>query len=114
MLGLALLVFLGGCGGGDPKQVYQVADVTKAQTISLHKKTGQGHIHSYTVVGTGRIEGEATLSLMLNGKPYRTEHLSGDVQFKWGGDWYSDAALIAYKPTSARSGSLKVEYTFLD
>ena len=106
------LVLLVGCGTG--KQTYTIPDITKQSTITLRKLPSQGNIHSITVTGKGHIDGNAKIVLIVSGKPYKTESLSGDIDFKWGGDWYSDSATIEYKPTSIKSGYLNLRYNFDD
>ena len=109
----ALLIgLLTGCGLGHRTQ--PVTDVTKAETITLKKNTGQGHIYYLTITGSGEIQGTAEISLIENGKPYRTEKLSGPVKFEWKGDWYSDTAEIRYEPKSVTGGNLRLEYRFKD
>ena len=61
---------------------------------------------------TGNIDGSAEIYLMLNGKPYKTEKISGNVNFKWDGDWYSNNALIIYKATDVNKGKLSIGYAF--
>ena len=95
-------------------RTHHVADVTKADTIVLSKKPAQGLIHSLSVIGSGEIDGKGEIILTLNGKPYKTESLSGPVKFRWGGDWYSDDAEIRYTPTSVTGGDLKLRYGFND
>jgi len=107
-----LAALLSGCNPGHRAQ--SVADVTKAETITLKKNTGQGHIHFLTITGSGEIQGTAEISLMENGKSYRTEKLSGPVKFEWGNDWYSDTADIRYAPKSVTGGNLRLEYRFKD
>ena len=107
---LTLGTFLAGCG--QRNQGYKITDVTKPETIILKKLKSQDRIHYLTIVGTGNIEGAGEITLMLNGKPYKTESLSGAVQFNWAGDWYSDSAKIEYKPTSVKSGKLNLQYHF--
>jgi hypothetical protein len=42
--------------GGDPDhRAPSVADVTKADTITLKKNTGQGHFHFHTITCSGEI-----------------------------------------------------------
>jgi len=91
-----------------------LADVIKSETIVLKKSAGQGAIHSLSVIGSGELHGDAEIILILNGGPYKTEKLSGKVDFRWGGDWYSDEAEIRYTPTSVTGGSLKLKYDFSD
>lgn len=95
-------------------QTYKVSDVTEPETIIVHKKKTQGNVHGITILGKGNLEGEATISLILNGAPYKKEYLSGNVDFKWGGDWYSDSAEIRYTPIEVTSGSLKLKCQFAD
>lgn len=109
---LALAALVSGCGIGT--RTIDIADVTKGETIILKKKSGQGLIHSLTVTGAGRVDGDAEIVLILNGEPYKTEVLSGSVSFRWGGDWYSDQAEIRYKPISVTGGNLKLKYKFRD
>ena len=97
-----------GCGN----RTHDVPDVTKPVTIILKKDPGQGPIHSLSVIGSGKIAGNAEIILILNGGPYKTESLTGSVNFRWGGDWYSDQAEIRYTPTSVTSGNLKLKYKF--
>jgi len=107
-----LLVGLIGCGVAE--RTHSVADVTKPQTITLNKESSQGGIVSFIVVAQGHLDGAAEIVLIHadSGKPYRTEHLSGDVDFRWGGEWYSDSAKIEYKPSSVKSGHLSLQYRF--
>ena len=110
---LALLIatgLLAGCSVGSRK--HEVADVTKTEVIVLAKKLGQGPVHSLSVVGLGKIDGNAEISLILHGGPYKTEKMSGKVTFRWGGDWYSDQAEIKYTPGTVTGGTLRLKYKF--
>jgi hypothetical protein len=109
---LGLIALVSGCGAGT--RTVDVTDVTMSETIILKKDPGQGIIHSLSVKGEGKIEGNAEISLILNGGPYKTEHLFGAVDFRWGGDWYSDQAEIRYRPMSPTGGSLRLKYKFND
>jgi hypothetical protein len=112
---ILLLVFLAGVVGcSQNKQTLSIADVTKSKTIVLNKLSNQGNIHGISIVGNGHLDGSAEIFLILNGKSYKVETLSGDVNFKWGGDWYSDSATVEYKPSSVKSGHLKLQYDFKD
>ena len=90
----------------------KVADVRKEEVIVLKHVYDSGHVYSIRIRGSGNIDGEATISLILNGEQYKTEKLHGAVSFKWGGDWYSDTAEIRYKPSSVNFGELLIEYQF--
>jgi len=86
----------------------------KPQVIILQKKTDQKIIVSMGIHCYGKLDGEAQLVLMLNGAPYKTEKLNGKVNFKWGGDWYSDSMELKYQPSNITSGQLVIDYAFFD
>ena len=122
---LTALALATGCGSRN--QTHAIADVTKSETIILKKEASQDAIHYINVVGKGTLEGTAEIVLILNDKPYRTEKLSGTVDFQWSGEWYSDSATIEYKvimsphskrkalyTSSVKSGSLNLQYHFKD
>lgn len=112
IVAITLLAFLVGCGG--KSQTCRVADVAKPETITLTKRSSQGNVHSMTIVGKGHLDGAAEIVLILNGRSYKTEKLSGDVDFKWGCDWYSDSASIEYTPLSVKAGQVNLYYWFDD
>jgi len=130
---LMVLALATGCGSRN--QTHTIADVTKPETIILKKAASLDAIHYINIVGKGTLEGAAEITLILNGKPYRTEKLSGTVDFQWSGEWYSDSATIEYKvimspvpekvkfgewigmdlyTSSVKSGSLNLQYHFKD
>lgn len=108
---LLVLIVLSGCGGARSQSI---ANVAQAQTIILAKRPGQGAIHSLSVTGSGKLQGRAEITLLLDGQPHTTETLSGDVDFRWQSDWYADQAEIRYTPFSVAGGSLELTYTFSD
>jgi hypothetical protein len=95
-------------------QRLEIKDLNKPQILILQKKPGQKIIVSMRVHCYGKLEGEAQLVLMLNGAPYKTEKLNGKVNFKWGGDWYSDSMELRYQPSNITSGQLVIDYTLSD
>ncbi len=88
----------------------RVADVRKAETLLLTRRPNTGHVYGYALHVTGRIDGAATLTLLANGEPCRVKHLRGDVDFRWGGDWYADTAAVRYEPTDVADGHLTIRY----
>ncbi|HMF16053.1 MAG TPA: hypothetical protein VKE98_02550 [Gemmataceae bacterium] len=88
-----------------------ISDVRRPETLVLGKETGNPP-YGITIRGSGEVDGEATLSLLLNGEAYKVEKLSGTVSFEWGGDWYSETAEIRYEPINVRSGKLIFHYRF--
>ena len=112
MTSIALVAVISGCSLGS--RTHNLADVTKPEAIVLKKKPGQGPVYSFSVVGHGKINGNAEISLILNGGPYKTEKLSDKVNFRWGGDWYSDQAEIRYAPGTITGGTVRLKYKFND
>jgi len=112
MISLVVVAVLAGCGTVSRTQ--EVSDVTKAETIILKKKPGQGHVHYLTITGAGALQGTAEINLIENVKPYRTERLSGSVNFQWNGVWYADSAEIRYSPSSVTGGNVRLGYQFKD
>jgi hypothetical protein len=89
-------------------------DMTRPQVIELHKKPGQRLICSMGVRGSGGLNGNARIVLMLNGAPYKVADMEGKISFSWGGDWYADSMELHYQPINVRSGELTIKYYFGD
>ena len=89
-----------------------VSDVMRNETLVLGTKTGKPYTHGVTIRGSGEIDGDATISLMLNGETYKVAKLHGSIDFEWGGDWYSETAEVLYEPTNVRSGNVALHYKF--
>ena len=111
-LTFSLFLFLVSCIGCSKN--YSIADVTKPEAITIKKDSSQGNVHRLKVVGKGSIEGTANIALIVNGKPYRSESLTGDINFLWDADWYLDSAYIEYTPVSVKRGTLVLKYNFDD
>jgi len=105
---IAIFIYL------NEKQTIIIEKITEPSTIVLRKLHSQNGIHALKIIGRGQLDGEAEISLILSGKPYKTEKLSRQINFEWSGDWYDDSATLEYKPSSAKKGSLKLEYEFED
>jgi hypothetical protein len=106
-----VLLFFGPSCAKYPHEV-KLADVQTPQVIVLKKEPNAGNIHGIGIRGRRNLDGEAHVSLMLNGNPYKTERLNAKVSFSWIGDWYSETADIRYEPINVKSGELIVEYQF--
>jgi hypothetical protein len=90
-----------------------VSDVHQRETLVLGSKVGNPYTYGITIRGSGNIDGEAIISLMLNGEPYKVAKLSSKFDFEWGGDWYSETAEVRYEPRNVRSGRVTLRYRFL-
>ena len=97
-------------------RTYEISDVRTSSTILLHKRETQEHVHGFFVGITGYIEGKEKLTLDYQNSsknPHRIENISGNVDIKWGGDWYADVLKIEYEPIAdVKGGSLSLEYNF--
>ncbi len=111
-IALVLVILLCGCSRLPQKTTFTA--ISEPATIALKARPGQKLIHAIHIRCSGTIDGQAQISLILNGKPYKTEDISGKVSFTWGGDWYSDSAEIQYKPEKVGSGVLNFRYSFKD
>ena len=109
---LPLILLIYGCGFLN--QTYEVKDVTKKETIKLKKAPGEGNIHTLSISVSGNIDGTAEISLILKGKPYKSEAISGAFNFKWNGDWYSNEAVVLYSPNTVSKGTMTLRYKFHD
>jgi hypothetical protein len=89
-----------------------INDVREAEALELHAKNENGNTNGIYIHGSGEVDGEATISLLLGGEPNRVEKLNGRVDFEWGGDWYSETAEIRYEPANVRSGKVVLHYRF--
>lgn len=107
---IALLCLLGSCSTS--YRTVQIKDVSKPEQITLSKAPLQGSIYSINIQVTGKLDGTANIGLTMNGKPYLSEKMHNSVNFQWEYDWYSDVAVIQYKPIDVKSGKLTISYRF--
>lgn len=107
---IALLAFLEGCTKYDGKLTLD--DVTKLTRVTLRAPNPNASIVGIKIVGRGRLDGTGRIFLVVNGKPYRTEELEGNIRFSWGGDWYSPSAELQYEPRDAKGGEIELRYAF--
>ena len=92
----------------------RIPDVTTSSEITLHGKSLQRRIYSLDVVGLGNIDGNAEISLVLNGEPYKSVSLHGHVRFVLSTNWSSATAVVRYSAVSVKGGSLILRYRFND
>ena len=104
-----IIIVLTSCSAYDEN--ISINNAEKSQTITL-KNQNNKNVYAISIKITGHIEGKARIQLILNNKPYKTENINGSVNFKWGGDWYSNEAVIIYKTTKVIKGNLSIDYTF--
>ncbi len=90
----------------------EITDVSKPDTIVLFKDKSQRNIHSISIEISGDIDGKAEMIQLMGGAPYNTQNVDKSFKFRWGGDWYSDSAIIIYTPSRVTKGKLKIAYRF--
>jgi len=96
-------------------RTYKVKDVSKKEKIVLHKMKVQEHVHAFFVQIRGHINGIAKIKFynsLGKGVLYRYKTISGDVNIRWEGDWYTDIIEIEYEPIDVKEGELSLEYSF--
>ena len=108
---LALLAVLGGLVACSENQSASVTNTSEPAIIKLTSQAGK-QVVSLQVIGSGSIDGSAEIALVLDGKPYRSQHLKGNVSFTWADDWYSPLAEIHYRPTKVQGGRVDLQYRF--
>lgn len=87
---------------------HRISDVAEEEDIVL---TSENDTPSkFVLVGSGRVDGEAKLILYLEGSPYQEHLLSGDVDFEWRDDWYSEELTLRYVPNDVTGGELVLKY----
>ena len=107
---IALLCLLGSCSTS--YRTVQIKDVSKPEQITLSKAPLQGNIYLISIQVAGKLDGAASIALMMNGKPYLSEKMHNSVNFQWEYDWYSDTAVIQYNPIDVKSGKLSISCRF--
>lgn len=108
ILPIAILLLTAGCS--DQQQSFHLSDLSAPASFTL--RATETNIYSLSISGSGFIEGKGSITLYLNGQPYKSESLWGDISFHWNGDWYADHAELMYQPAVASYGHLTLNYDF--
>jgi hypothetical protein len=111
VLGVAVVLLWSYMASRQPPSV-KLDDLTRSSEIVLKAPNGETAIVGLEVIGSGQVDGNARVELMLDGRVQEAALLQGPVEFRWSGDWYSPEALVRYTPGSATSGSVKLSYRF--
>ena len=93
-------------------RTYEVKDISKQETIILHKIKTQEHVHGFSLNITGHINGKAKIVLYHDTDIYKSATISNKVNLEWGGDWYTDTLKIEYEPIDVKDSELSLEYNF--
>lgn len=95
-------------------QLYRLSDPTENQQLLLRKRFVSQPNYGLLVMGKGYLEGEAKITLLLDGEVYQTKVVSGNVKFQWREKWGDHRAVIRYQPANVTEGNLRFSVTFLD
>ncbi len=90
----------------------RITDSSKSAELKLHPRHELAHVTALHVEARGKTDGEAEITLLLNGQPYRTERVNGAVKFSWRVGWYSTEAVVRYTPLTAKKGTITLRYDF--
>jgi len=96
-------------------RTYKIDDVSKKETILLYKMKVQEHVYGFFVQIRGHIDGSAKFKFYnSSGKGffYKYKTVSGDVDIRWSGDWYTETIEMEYLPIDVKGGELSLEYSF--
>lgn len=86
-------------------------NVNESQRITLKSNNGK-NTYALNINVIGYIDGNATMHLLLNNKPYKIKKAEGNVDITWSGDWYSNEAVFVYNTENVTKGSLQIKYGF--
>jgi hypothetical protein len=90
----------------------RITDSSKPVELKLVPRHHATNVTSLHIEGRGKIDGEAELTLVMNGQPYKTERINGPVKFSWRLDWYATEAVVKYTPLTAKHGTITLRYHF--
>jgi len=109
LITLVIALLLAACSNYE--QELLVVDVTKSERIILKSKNKK-YPYAISIRGSGHVNGNAEVLLMVNNKPYKTVSIAGKVDFYWRGDWYENEAIVQYNASDVTEGRLIIEYSF--
>mgnify|MGYP006426690749 CR=1 FL=1 len=95
-------------------QLYQLSNPTENQQLLLRKKIISKPTSGLLIMGKGYIDGEARITLLLDGEVYKTKIVSGNVRFQWRENWRGNRAILRYQPARVTEGNLRFSVTFMD
>ena len=95
-----------------PLPAVTIGDLSRPADVVLKAPEGSTAVVGLHVVGSGLVDGDARLELVLDGRVHETFLIQGPVDINWYGDWYSPEVQVRYTPGSAKGGSVKLGYRF--
>ena len=79
------------------------------------KKSSQRSPYHLEIHLSGQLDGQAMVRWTdSQGTLVREAAISGDVDLRWGSEWYESRASLHYQPGDVSSGELEVNYRFED
>jgi hypothetical protein len=110
MGGMAAVVWL--YMASPPLQNVTLDDLTQPAEVVLKAPEGVTAVVGLQVIGSGQVDGDARIELVLNGRVHETFLIGGPVNIQWYGDWYSPEVHVRYAPAAAKDGSVKLGFRF--
>ena len=94
-------------------QEYLFTDLSHSQTVILSKKPGQENPFHIELIAEGEISGSAEIQLLIVGKSFKQERLTGKFKVTIHEDWFDPQVQVRYLPSAENVGTLKIDYTFV-
>lgn len=94
-------------------QEYLFTNLSHSQTVLLSKKPEQENPFAFELTAEGEISGTAEIQLLVDGKPFKQEHLSGKFKVTFQEDWFSPQMEVRYFASEKNVGTLKMSYAFI-
>lgn len=105
-----VLVFLSGC---TQYEAARIEDLRRPVAIALTRPPADGRTYHVVVNGHGYIDGQAVITLVLDGEDAQEKTLRGLVNFTFFGEWKGGRADLRYVPNELKSGMLNLRYRFV-
>ena len=99
-------IWLSSCDYSDEEYVL---DLSKTSTFVLNAVNTEP-VSEFRLHAKGSSSAEGVLELLLEDTIYKTQKISGNVNFKWGGDWYHPNMKLIYRIQKNGKGTLKIKY----
>ncbi|WP_222597801.1 hypothetical protein [Euhalothece natronophila] len=95
-------------------QIYRIRDITRNQQLLIRNQALSQSTYGLMVMSRGYIDGEARVTLLLDGQVRKTKVVSGNVRFQWRKHWNDNRAIVRYQPRGVTEGELRFNVTFMD
>ncbi|MFT6221512.1 MAG: hypothetical protein ACJA0C_000915 [Candidatus Endobugula sp.] len=101
-----LIIILSSCSWFGDEYILDLSTSTRF----ILQSNGSEFPSGYTLRAEGYSTADGVIELMLNDTVYKAERVTGEVDFKWSGDWYSQDMKLVYRLQKSGKGTLKITY----